>query len=334
MKEITIVYGNLGRAEALEDHIITLQACFKQLGIRADAEPDPQPGRTNLLFEGFGHRFTSKVKSMAGRARFVVLGTELITGSTFNAFDQEAEPSTLERVRSRRQQSLLRRGRRRRGERRQRQKDSAQAAAFQKRFRYFVRVSKFADATWVLSEHQIDPHIRATGSRNVYQLKFGFVEGMPTVDHFPNDEKDIDFLFSGSPTPYRSRILEALSRRGFRVVMLPITTPGFIRNQFIARSKICLNLRQSETWEYSSTNRFHYHLMTRSLLVTERTRLACELSDYVLSGDPAEFLSFCEKTHAEGRYNERATELYERYRSETSMPSNLDLVLKKTFPDD
>jgi hypothetical protein len=331
MKNLTIVYGNHGRAIQLEDHLITLQACLKQLGIRVDLEAEPQPDRTNLLVEGFGRTFTSHVESLAGRARFVILATELVTGNTFNAFDRTHRNLALERIRRRLERIRTKRARRVGDGSRPPPTRPPHSTEFQLRYRNFVKLSRLADAIWCLSEHQIEPYRMATGGGNVLHLEFGFVEGMPTIAHRSNAEKDIDFLFTGSVTPYRSRILEALSRRGFRVVTIGPTTPGFIRNEFIARSRICLNLRQSEGWEYPSVNRFHYHLMHHSLLVTERTRFACEVSDYVLGCDPEEILSFCEKVHAEGHYNERAAELYEKYRSETSMPEKLDRVLRNSL---
>jgi hypothetical protein len=334
VKNLTIVYGNHGRAIHLEDLLVTLRACFGHLGVRTALAAEPQPGCTNLLIEGFGSHFTRQVESMAKNARFVILGTEFVTGDTFNAFDQTVRSLLVERVRRRLERIRTKRARRRGDGVRPPSLRPTYSAEFQLRYRNFVKLSRLADAIWCLSEHQIEPYRGATGSKNVYQVEFGFVEGMPIIDHRSNEEKDIDFLFTGSLTPYRSGILKALTRRGFHTVAIGATTPGFIRNDFIARSKICLNLKQSEGWEYPSTIRFHYHLMNRSLLVTERTRFASEISDYVLSCDPAELLGFCEKLHAEGRYNERAAELHEKYRSGASMPEKFDRVLRESLRSD
>jgi hypothetical protein len=335
VEQIQIVYGNHGTATHLEDLLAILHAGFSQLGYPVAFAKRPGPDCTNLLIENFGDYFTAEVERLRGRARFMLLATEFVTGDAFNDFGGPSHGYLRSQIRAKLEKRRRRR-RRRRGE--DEGERSSAGNLYSKRFKWrrrydnFLRVSRVADAIWCLSEHQVEAYRRVTALERVFHFDFGYLDPEIPVSHLPDDEKDIDFLFTGTRTPYRDAVLEALRQRGYQIAWLDASTPGFIRRDFVARARICLNLKQFAGWEYPSVARFHYHLVNRSLLLTEQTRFRCELTDLVPSAESPRFVDFCQEVHARGGYNAWATALQEKYRAGTSMLQNLSHLLDASSP--
>jgi len=333
---IQLVYGNHGTAVHLEDLLSILHAGLSQLGHPVAYAKRPAPGCTNLLIENFGDYFTAEVESLRGRARFLLLATEFVTSGGFNEFGGPSYGYLRSRIRAKLEKRRRRRRRRRgedEGERSSAEDHYSKRYMWRRRYSNFLRVSRAADAIWCLSEHQVEAYRQATGFERVFHLEFGYLAPEIPVLHLPDDEKDIDFLFTGTRTPYREAILGALHQRGHQVAWLDVNTPGFIRRDFLARARICLNLKQFADWEYPSVARFHYHLVNRSLLLTEQTRFRCELTDLVPNAESARFVDFCEEIHARGGYTAWATALQEKYRAGTSLLKNLSRLLDASSLD-
>jgi hypothetical protein len=337
MREVKIVFGNhTGGAAHVEDVLTTLFGAFQQLGVPVELEKRPIPGRLNVVLESFGSRFTSEVEAMGAEANLVIVATEFVTSNTFNDFQARAELPLSSRLR----EGVLR-ARHRRAKRGGVELPEAAShhyyrkrRVWQRRFDRFLRLARIARAIWCLSPHQMDAYRRVTRRENVHCLRFGFLESPRPLVHRPDAAKDLDFLFTGTMTPHRASLLDALRKRQHRVAWLPTQTPSSIREEHLARARICLNLKQFANWEHPSVTRFHHHLVNRSLLITEPTRYDCELSRYVLTPGSGDFVDFCDEVHAQGGYTQRAAEARDRYAAETSLPANLAQLIRESLPEE
>lgn len=107
-------------------------------------------------------------------------------------------------------------------------------------------------------------------------------------------EKDIDILFTGTLTPYRTKVLNELRSRSFKVVALEAHMPAYLRNNYVNRCKLSIGLKLSEETEILSTMRAYYHLVHRIPHVFERTSIRSPLDPFVNvidSGEP--FIAAC-----------------------------------------
>jgi hypothetical protein len=102
----------------------------------------------------------------------------------------------------------------------------------------------------------------------------GYIETMETIK--PQDE-DIDVLFYGWVTPRRHKILRALDDSGLNLYCLS-DCYGEERDQYIARSKVVLNLHAYETSTFE-TIRCSRLFANRRCVVTEGCGADPELED-------------------------------------------------------
>lgn len=287
-----IVYGNHGSGENIQDLLMFLKLAAESAGHRADLGRAPVRGCCNVLIECFEDPpFVQQVMAMRDETtRFVVVGTEYITGTTFN--DMCLEDGS----------------------------HYGNAGLWRRRYANFLYVSQICDAGWVVASDQVGNYKAATMLERVLHLPFGFVEGHHPASHRPEGEKDIDFLFTGNLTEYRRDILSALAGRS-NVQFLKAMTPEYVRRDHVGRARICLNLRQSRQWRYASPLRMHYHLVNSSPLISETCATPCDLDPYVEFGpsDKDAFVEHCLASLAQGRFAERAGERLQRYREEMNM---------------
>ncbi|MCB1918818.1 MAG: glycosyltransferase family 1 protein [Candidatus Competibacteraceae bacterium] len=257
MQAIKIIYENHDTGIHIADTLLMLLWGLEGAGYRADIERELAPGHLNILLENFTDEFTDRALKLAHCGTdFIIVATEFLTGNTFNDFRKSA--SALP-------------------------KDAHydNAAYWATRYRNFLRLSEYALAVWHLSEHQVPVYQTALPGRGVEYLPHGYLAAFRRVVMRPDAERDIDFLFTGSLTPYRQRILANLERKGYRVHAAPAMTGHFHREQLLSRTRIALNLRQHADWLYPSNSRFHYHLNNASLLLSERCHYSCDLDAYV-----------------------------------------------------
>jgi hypothetical protein len=117
-------------------------------------------------------------------------------------------------------------------------------------------------------------------NRKVEFIPHGYVDGFASVKHRPRDVKDIDILFTGSLTPYRENIINQLSPH-CNVYVTDVLTASFHRDDLVARTKVCLNIKQNKAWNVFSNSRGHYHVSNQSFLLTENCTDACPIIDCV-----------------------------------------------------
>lgn len=152
---------------------------------------------------------------------------------------------------------------------------------WEKRWKTFCLAVKNSDAIWHLSESQVCSYQARFKNTPVGYLPHAYLPELIKLPKVEPQHKDIDVLFTGTLTPYREIIINNLRAAGLEVVVGKINTPDHIREDWISRSKIALNLKQNANWLYPSNSRFFYHIMNNSYLITEQCDESCDLDDYV-----------------------------------------------------
>jgi hypothetical protein len=103
------------------------------------------------------------------------------------------------------------------------------------------------------------------------------------------------------------------------------------REDLVARAKIGLNMKQTESWLYPSNSRYHYHLSNDSLLVSEHCAVPCDLSPYIIEADQGAFVQRCYDVISSGDWANEARERRERLMTEMPMPPLMASLLDATF---
>lgn len=98
-------------------------------------------------------------------------------------------------------------------------------------------------------------------------LRLGYHERMEEIIHKKN--KDIDFLFCGSLTLHRKKLLDALTERGLHVVTM-FDDAAMYRNDLIARTRVNLAPNQGPGMNHLGGGRVLYLVNNRSVVVVER----------------------------------------------------------------
>jgi hypothetical protein len=98
-------------------------------------------------------------------------------------------------------------------------------------------------------------------------LFWGYHPLMEEIYHKRN--KDIDFLFCGSITPHRKKLLEQLIARGAKVVTM-FDDAAMYRNDLIARARINLAPNHGPGLSHLGKSRVLYLVNNRSIVVVER----------------------------------------------------------------
>jgi len=101
-----------------------------------------------------------------------------------------------------------------------------------------------------------------------------------------SQDKDIDVIFTGSLTPYRTKILQELSAHGLNVFNLGVGTPEFLRHHYFARSRLSVGLRLSTETLILSKFRAWFHLVNRIPHLFEPTPDKTDLDEYIHFCDP------------------------------------------------
>lgn len=306
--EFKLVYGNHGKDPFhIMDTLLLVKYSLESLGHKADLEEYLTPGKTNILLECFTYDFIEaykEVKKTPG-TEYLIIGTEYITGETFNDFCEPADEL-------------------------RRHSHYEAPNYWKKRFKTFLLAQEHARAVWHLSESQIEAFRRATGNDRVYYLPHGYAEGFARIRQKPEAHKDIDAIFTGTLTKHRLDVIEALEARGIKAIARkPLNTVQ--REDLIARAKIGINLKQTVDWKYASNSRYHYHLSNNSLLVSEHCEVPCDLSRYVVEASPDGLAETCLEWLANPRRQQEADERLARFAAEMPMTRLLGGLLDQTY---
>jgi len=161
-------------------------------------------------------------------------------------------------------------------------------------------------------------------------FRFGHHERMEEIVHKP--ERDIDFLFYGSLSPWRRETLERLDALGYRV-RADFDSAAVFRNDLIARAEIVLTLRHGREMTHLPQARIVYAVTNRCLVVGEGGAEQESLEDtFVWTNEPKDLVELCRVTRARRDRHELASRLYENLRSRPMSGLIAPLVAKLSDP--
>lgn len=303
-----LVYGNHYNFGLSPSHtLLMLKYGLEGLGHRADIEKDFQPSYTNILVENFTEEYVTAVEqAWTPATRLIVIGTEIVTGGTFNEFSAVPNAGTPDqRLDHYRNQDYLK-----------------------PRFQSFLKLSPRMNAVWHLAHQQVDAFQNLLPGVSVGYVAHGYASAIASVVHRQESAKDIDVFFSGARTRYRDAIMENLAAAGFKLGITHQMTAPFHRDDLVARSKLAINIRQDKDWPYESNSRLYYHIVNDSIVLTEACPAASDLHDYApeIAGDVADFVA---GQLAMGDFTERAIAVRERLARERPMSGVLRPLLKQ-----
>jgi len=286
-----LVYGNHWNfGLQVGDTFRYLKLALESAGHRADIEKQLCPGYVNIVQECFDDDYTESLLQAVGEGlELILIASEFLTKATFNRFnDENSNESSY----------------------------YANREYWDKRFANFERIAASAMAIWHLCEQEVDNYQRYFSKVKVAYLPHAFVDNYRSVSHLPDEEKDIDFLFTGTLTDYRKVLLASLQNKGYKVESMHALTAPFHRDDLISRSKIALNLKQYAQWLYPSPSRFFYHIANESCVVSEAGEFECDIQRYVDTCAEANFTSFCEQILHEGCFSTKASQRLARFEVE------------------
>lgn len=250
---IYIHTGNHDNHPGIADTVMFLKNALQDCGYTACISHTIMPGHLNVLTEGFDkpHDLNALVEGYHAGARYVLIGTEPILRGIFNG-GVDAQHAHY-----------------------------GNSHYWTQRFDAFRLACQFAGAVWVLAESMLSAYRELLPQLPVRFLPHGYVEDFASVRQRAEEERDIDFYFSGSMTEHRKQILRALGAT-HNVCVNDNCTPEYLRQDHLSRAKVCLSLRLSPHNEIPSVSRMHFHLQNRSFLLHERYALPCPLDPFVM----------------------------------------------------
>jgi len=290
MRRIYIYTGNHGHGAGITDLVMMLRNGARDCGYDAVASHEPVPGEWNILIENFGEEYQEKFirSKWTPGTRYIFLCTEALTGAFFNDGMVGGHWHY------------------------------SNTNYWRKRFDSFRRLLDLTDELWVLAESQLNAYCTAFPDKKISLLPHGWVSGMATVQHRPESEKDVDFFFSGTLTPYRIKILQALDEQ-HRVAFSPQAGADYLRTDLLARTKVCIAIPLSPGNRVPSVSRMHYHLQNSNFLLQLKYAEDCELDSYVLHASANDFVDWARAALDINNRREIAEAALSRFQAEMPM---------------
>ncbi|HCP46363.1 MAG TPA: hypothetical protein DIU15_09990 [Deltaproteobacteria bacterium] len=126
-----------------------------------------------------------------------------------------------------------------------------------------------------------------------HQFPLGYHPGMNQIA--PKRTKDIDFLFYGSISEHRAKLLRELQARGNHVLVL-FDAAAIYRNDFIARSRVHLTIKRELDMHHLPYARICYLIANGGINVVEECPDQEWLQDCFLSAPTDQWVDLCEET--------------------------------------
>ena len=166
------------------------------------------------------------------------------------------------------------------------------AGEFTSRSDNFKRVAEIADFIWYFIPGTAD-HTVIVDPKICHQFKVGYSERYAVVP--VQATRDIDFLLPGLTYPRRKPILETLHGLGYHVRSTDLTTPAYIYQSLIGRSKTIIDIGRYENTTNMSTIRICNGAANGITVIAEKfdTSELSELYDYAVITDYEHFIDNC-----------------------------------------
>ena len=293
------VFGNHASTRIIEDYFVILKECLQYcLGETLQVSEEPVPGHWNFYLENFNDKDIAVLRQAKERdagTRVVCIATEYLTGGTFNRFKSQNTAHESQPLSAPPSLSLvmpLRHFLHRRGMLRpikqspfgrpllawfRRYKARHMLHHYGDRKEWSYRYNRFLSALplfnqiWCVDPAQIQGYLGLIESHRLWLFPI-----IPYRDDNKRPEnkpprRDIDFVFTGTMTPYRNYLVDQLRKKGFSVVAS--FYDSYIRHSYQTRAKIALHIKQDPVWSFSSTLRLHTLLMNSVYVLAESSGL-------------------------------------------------------------
>jgi tetratricopeptide (TPR) repeat protein len=142
-------------------------------------------------------------------------------------------------------------------------------------------------------------------------MRFGYLPQLEEIFH--KKDKDIDFLYYGSVTPHRKKMLDALAAKGGRIYV-DFDSTAMFRNDLIARTRVNLAPKQSPEADHLAASRVLYLINNRSIVVVEQCRDQNWVEHCFPSADTENWVDLCLETLNRPDLDMAAEEYYERFK--------------------
>jgi hypothetical protein len=304
VRRIYIYTGNHGHSVGISDIVTMIRNGARDCGYDAVVSHEPVSGEWNILIENFGdERYRNFIRSRwTPGTRYIIVCSELISSGGFNlglgANDAHYGNRTY----------------------------------WDTRYRGFLDIASLSEELWVLHEAVIADYQKAFPDKHISFLRHGWVSGMSQVQHRREQDKDIDFFFSGGLTPSRMEILQRLEK-SYRIAVLPQSGADYLRNDVLARSKICLAMPLTPLNSLPSISRLHYHIVNRNFVVQQAYAENCILDQYVLNAPASEYIDWARGALDIHNRRELAEASYSRFQAEMPLSKWLRPMLDPTHTE-
>jgi hypothetical protein len=299
-----VSYGNHADGGVhVEDAVVYVRNALRAAGQEAYMLPDIRQDGVNVLIECFTPEHAwqiHQIKKRYDRARFVIVVSEVTDGIRFNSHITSGEGHYVA------------------------------AEYWKKRFDLFLDVASEADAIWSVSDYTLPGYRALFPDKPVVTFPIGFDPFFPFNPHPLAEQKDIDLLFTGSPTPHRNALLSELSKN-LTVMSASPRTLTTARLDLIGRTKACLHLNLQKHAVYSSVLRHHFLVMAGAPVVSERAETDGPLDEFIEVFDGSEFVARTVDYLRRDEWKHAGLAARERYREARPVAEAVKQVLRQSF---
>lgn len=173
----------------------------------------------------------------------------------------------------------------------------------------YIPLMREAAAVWDgIESNQI--HFQKLGIHAQRFPRFGYLPELEEVIH--KKRKDIDFLYYGSVTPHRAKLIEELKALGGKVVCI-FDEAAIFRNDYIARTRVHLAPNQTTGINHINS-RVLYLLNNHAVVVAERCRDQEWIEHCFPFSDADGWANLCMETLRRPDLDQCAEEYFEHYK--------------------
>ena len=158
-------------------------------------------------------------------------------------------------------------------------------------------------------------------------IRFGYHNRIEEIEH--SDQKDLDFYFFGLLSDYRRDLIDQFKGAGL-IGRVHGECPPFVRNSWIGRTKVCLNLVQDEKYSHVNGNRITYLANNRCAVLSQNNRDENEYYQYSAVCEKDQMVDTVREMVDKNSYVDIAEESYEKFKKRPIQPLLEDL-LERTF---
>jgi glycosyltransferase involved in cell wall biosynthesis len=173
----------------------------------------------------------------------------------------------------------------------------------------YVPLMRQATAVWDgMESNQIQ--LRKLGIVAELVPRVGYLPALEEIAHKKN--KDIDFLYYGSITAHRKKLIDEIRAQGGNVVTI-FDEAAIFRNDYIARTRVHLAPNQGPGINHISS-RILYLLNNRAVVVVERCHKQEWIEHCFPSSDADQWAALCMKTLQSSDLDQLADAYFENYK--------------------